>query len=335
MIDLNYNLLKDLYCVFSPSGSEKKMRRFIKRYIYDNVKGAIVEQDSAGNLYVTKGESESYPCLCAHMDQVQRLHPKDFCCIESDDVIFGYSPKTRQQCGLGADDKNGIFIALTCLQEYDVLKCAFFVGEEIGCVGSRAADVSFFDDCRFCAQIDRRGDCDMVTDISDVMCSEEFIKDADCETFGYRIHDGLMTDVDTLRNRGVKASCINMSCGYYEPHTNQEFTDKGDLYNCYVFVCHLIEDCTKVYTFETPAHKGNMYSWTDESWEYDECYEWCNTALRNKPSLTFEEFKDDVSGMYKSLSDKDLEKIYDWCKYDIDSNSDYDSSFMFGDCYEA
>ena len=80
-------------------------------------------------------------------------------------MIFGYSPKERKQCGLGADDKNGLFIALECLASYDAIKCAFFVGEEIGCKGSGAVDISFFDDCRYCIQIDRRGNSDMVTDI--------------------------------------------------------------------------------------------------------------------------------------------------------------------------
>ena len=121
MKELNFDLLKSLYCVFSPSDEEKRMRRFIKKHIKNNVPSAIVTQDEYGNIFVTKGEAESYPCLCAHMDQVQHLHPKDFVCVESKGVIFGYSPKVRKQCGLGADDKNGIFIALQCLERYDVL----------------------------------------------------------------------------------------------------------------------------------------------------------------------------------------------------------------------
>lgn len=225
MKELNFDLLKSLYCVFSPSDEEKRMRRFIKKHIKNTVPSAIVTQDEYGNLFVTKGEAESYPCLCAHMDQVQHLQPKDFVCVESQGVIFGYSPKVRKQCGLGADDKNGIFIALQCLERYDVLKCAFFVGEEIGCVGSSAADISFFSDCRFCAQIDRRGNSDMVTSISyDSICSEDFIKDADCTSYGYVVSTGFMTDVEALRRNGVTVSCINMSCGYYEPHTDHEFT---------------------------------------------------------------------------------------------------------------
>lgn len=294
------------------------MRRFIKRYVATNVPDAKVEQDTKGNLLITKGESASYPCLCAHMDQVQRFHPKDFCCVDSNGVIFGYSPKTRSQCGLGADDKNGLFIALTCLKEYDILKCAFFVGEEIGCVGSGDVDISFFDDCRFCVQIDRRGHSDMVTNISvNDICSEKFVMDAECEAWGYSVSSGLMTDVEELRQRGVLASCINLSCGYYEPHTDCEFTVKADVQKCYYFVCHIIEACVGDYTFVGNSVKDN-YGWKSyhryTGWKYDECMDFCCTTLEANPQMTQEEFIESAKGMFPSLKKPDLVEIYQTSK---------------------
>lgn len=315
--ELNFELLKSLYKVFSPSMNEKKMRRFIKRHVNNNISGVTIVQDVAGNLLITKGESDSYPCICAHMDQVQRLHPKDFTCVENDNVIFGYSPKERKQCGLGADDKNGLFIALECLASYDVIKCAFFVGEEIGCKGSGAVDVSFFDDCRYCIQVDRRGNSDMVTNIYSEMCSEEFIHDVDCFSHGYDISDGLMTDVAELRERGVEVSCINLSCGYYEPHTDYEFTSKSDLQKCYDFVCHIIENCTKKY--ECEYFRRSYYNFFGHSQEssnsqymqdlvHDEIYDY----LSFYEDAEFEEVLDDLS--YNGLADyvgyDDILKIY-------------------------
>lgn len=313
MKEMNLELLKALYAVHSPSMQEKKMRRFVKRFIHDNVQGADIKQDDSGNLFITKGEAERYPCLCAHMDQVQDFHPKDFTCIEDRGVIFGYSPNTHKQCGLGADDKNGIFVTLTCLQKYDVLKCAFFVGEEIGCVGSSAADVSFFDDCIFCAQIDRRGNSDMVTNISwQDLCSDFFVADANCTAWGYRISDGLSTDVAALRGNGVATSCINMSCGYYEPHTDREFTVIEDLRKCYAFVCHLIEDCTGDYSFKS-TERNTWDGWgryDAASWEYDECLDVCCDMLQNYPEMSWDEFSQLVCGNYKRLKEDDLKDIY-------------------------
>ena len=327
--ELNFELLKSLYKVFSPSMNEKKMRRFIKRHIYNNISGVTIVQDNAGNLLITKGESDSYPCICAHMDQVQRLHPKDFTCVENDDVIFGYSPKERKQCGLGADDKNGLFIALECLASYDVIKCAFFVGEEIGCKGSGAVDVSFFDDCRYCIQVDRRGNSDMVINIYSEMCSEEFIRDVDCFSHGYEISDGLMTDVAELRERGVEVSCINLSCGYYEPHTDCEFTSKSDLQKCYDFVCHIIENCTKKY--ECEYFRRSCYNFFGHSQEsnnsqymQDLIHDEINDYLSFYEDAEFEEVLDDLS--YNGLTDyvdyDDIVRIYDNVKAELEKEAE-------------
>ena len=115
-------LLKQLYSIHSPSGNEKKMRKFLKGWIKDNIPGATFTVDAMGNLYVCKGESETYPCIVSHIDQVQKTHSKDFQAVETKDIIFGFSIKNVQMEGLGADDKNGIWIALKCLQKYPALK---------------------------------------------------------------------------------------------------------------------------------------------------------------------------------------------------------------------
>lgn len=308
MTKLNYELLKDLYCIHSKSGSEKRMRRFIKKWIKNNVPEAGVTQDQTGNLYITKGDAGSYPCLCAHMDQVQDFHPLDFMCVETDEVIFGYSPKMRKQCGLGADDKNGLFIALSCLQEYDILKCAFFVGEEIGCVGSGKADMEFFKDCRFCVQIDRRDNGDMVTSISGQICSEDFIDAARAEEYGYAPSYGLMTDVEALHENGVGISCINLSCGYYAPHTDNEFTSKPDLEKCHAFVCHLIEDCTATYPFEY-AFTSRFSYWGMTSNE-DRLYDTVNDILSEEPEITFDDFYENYGRSYSSVAKKRQKEIF-------------------------
>lgn len=320
--ELNFELLKSLYKVFSPSMNEKKMRRFIKRHVNNNISGVTIVQDVAGNLLITKGESDSYPCICAHMDQVQRLHPKDFTCVENDNVIFGYSPKERKQCGLGADDKNGLFIALECLASYDAIKCAFFVGEEIGCKGSGAVDISFFDDCRYCIQVDRRGNSDMVTNIYSKMCSEEFIHDVDCFSHGYEISDGLMTDVAELRERGVEVSCINLSCGYYEPHTDYEFTSKSDLQKCYDFVCHIIENCTKKY--ECEYFGGSRYNFFGHSQE--------SSNSQYMQDLVHDEIRDYLS----FYEDAEFEEVLDALSYDgLTDYVDYDNIVRIYDNVKA
>ena len=56
-----------------------------------------------------------------------------------------------------------------------------------------------------------------------------------------------MTDILALKENGLGVSCINVSCGYYNAHSDEETTMKKDLLKCLIFIEHIIEDCTGVY----------------------------------------------------------------------------------------
>lgn len=253
-------LLKKLYTIHSKSNKEDKMLEFLVEWLFKNLpEDTQVEMDKKCNLYVKKGVSETYPCVVAHVDQVQTLHSDDFEAVETNDIIFGWSRKNKRKEGLGADDKNGVWVALKCLLKYDAIKAAFFVGEEIGCIGSSAADMDFFKDCRFVLQCDRRGYNDLITEASCCeLCSKDFVNAIHASWFGYSEAHGMMTDVMTLKENGLEVSCVNISCGYYEPHTDDEFTIKDDLLNCLYFVEHIIETCTDVYP-HTYVYKPYSY----------------------------------------------------------------------------
>ena len=146
--------------------------------------------------------------------------------------------------------------------------------------------MDFFNDCRFVIQPDRRGNTDVITQIGFMdICSDGFIKDTTPEKFGYIPTDGMMTDVEQLKENGLNVSCINVSCGYYEPHTDNEFTDKNDLMKCLVFIEHIITSCTKVYPHEPGQMKG--YDCQLVWWEqYEEMYELVKDSLISDPTLT-------------------------------------------------
>ncbi len=325
-------LLKQLYKIHSPSGKEKKLTQFIKQYIKANMPKVTIVTDKIGNMYITKGQNETYPCIVAHLDQVQRIHSKDFTAIETEEIIFGYSPSNRQYEGLGADDKNGIWIALKCLEKYDCLKIAFFVQEEVGCIGSSQADLSFFDNCRYIIQPDRRGHNDLVTSICWMpLCSKDFIKDIKPHKFNYIETEGMTTDVGELKSRGLEISCINLSCGYYEPHTDQEFTVKKDILNCLAFVEQIIEKSQKVY-FHTSEdyHKDEIY----DDQRYEEIEDLTQVIIDEtfiNPDVTSEELWRQYHNQFKRLEESDFEEILDTINQQYYEIDDYQKMADFTD----
>lgn len=310
---MNMKLLKQLFKIYSPSGKEGYMTKFIKGFC-KRIPDAKFEKDQVGNIYITRGESETYPCIVAHLDQVQKIHSKDFKAYETDAIIFGYSVKHKRFEGLGADDKNGIWIALKCLESYDCIKIAFFVGEEIGCVGSSKANMEFFNDVRFVIEPDRRERNDLITSISGMeLCSEEFINDTGYARFGYKPTDGLMTDVMELKERGLGVSSINLSCGYYSPHTGNEFVVKKDLLNCLNFVRHIIETCTKIYHHTCEDWYGrSRFGKEYEYWEqYNEVSIIIDDVVNRYPGVTAEMLKERYGYYYDLLEISDFEEILD------------------------
>ena len=313
-------LLKQLYKIHSPSGNERVMKKFIRKYVWKHIPDVKIETDRKGNLYLIKGVAETYPCIVAHLDQVQREHSKDFIPVETKELIFGYSPRNRKQEGLGADDKNGIWIALKCLKKCKALKIALFVEEETGCRGSNEADMDFFKDCRFVIQPDRRGYKDLITTIGWTdLCSDDFLKTIGYEKFGYQETDGMMTDILTLKENGLGISCINLSCGYYEAHTDREFTVKKDLLNCLKLAGHIIENCTGVYPHSCSCDatiynmyrendKGNVSFWWEE--EYEEAVNEIFSMLDVDDTLSVDDLKYMYGFYFPHLKREDYERIY-------------------------
>ena len=301
---LDWRLLKKLYAIHSPSGKEDKMIKFLISYIKSLPGDIKLGKDSFGNIYAWKGESKAYPCIVAHLDQVQRIHSKDFKAIETRDIIFGYSPSNNNIEGIGGDDNNGILMALEALKKYDCLKVVFFKEEETGCRGSQNCMMSFFDDCRFVIQCDRKGNSDFITSIGCTdLCSEKFIQDVDPEKWGYKEEQGMMTDVETLKENGLSVSAVNISCGYWNPHTDEEVSVKRDIEKCWKLVQHIIEDCTEVYPHE--VGENGYYGYYDE-WELEsEIYDF----LQQDPTLTSADLYDMYSTNFPKLKMEDFERI--------------------------
>ena len=236
-------LLKTLYGINSKSGKEARIKEFVCSYL--NGKGVDISEDYFGNLFITKGQSREYPCIVAHLDEVHDVE-KTTLVVEGENIYA--TDAQGANVGCGADDKNGVWMALKLLETKDVLKVALFVheeklNEEAGCRGSRACDLSWFDDTMCLLQCDRRGATDVVSvgkgEIA--LCEEGFIPYEILDRYGYSYTDGGRTDVVALRERGLKKNCCNISCGYYNAHKENEYTNFPQLCNALDFVSNVVD----------------------------------------------------------------------------------------------
>lgn len=211
--------------------------------------------DKAGNLYAIKGVATTYPCAVAHMDTVHKIEKGGILPVEVNGKIIGINPLDMEQTGIGGDDKCGIWAALHCLRVSPAAKVAFFVDEEGGCLGSGNCDMTFFKDCRFILQADRRGNSDFVTEIAgEALSSGEFLLAVApiLKRYGYKRSMGLMTDVMELRDNQVGISAANMSAGYYNPHMKCEHIDLLDLENVCALMDTIFREVIEVYPFICP-----------------------------------------------------------------------------------
>jgi len=233
-----------------------------------------------GNIYITKGITNNYPCVIAHMDTVHEI-VEDLTVIEINGNLTAINSYTMEQTGIGGDDKVGIFIALQCLEMFDNIKIAFFVNEEVGCEGSYNADFNFFEDCNFVLQCDRKGNSDFVTNACGIeLSSNKFQMDISSILFkyGYKITNGLTTDVMALKEMGIGCSAANVSCGYYNPHCFNEFVNIKDVQKCLYLIQNIIYELGEV--SYPHLHKQVGYNYQN----YPEVQEYCNDCWAEVPN---------------------------------------------------
>ena len=239
-------LLKQLYSIHVPTFREWPLICFICEYISQHVPDAEVKMDGWGNLYIKKGKGDGYPTLACHLDQVQTIHSNDFCVKEEDDKLYGWSETNQQREGLGADDKNGIWICLRCLEECPRLKVFMAVGEEKGCIGSNRADMSFFKDSLYVLEPDCKGGEEIHTNLRGIPCASlEFEKTLQVEQHGYVITEGKGSDILALTLNNIGVSCANIPAGHYQPHKDDEYTVIAELEKCLSFVNSTINTLDK------------------------------------------------------------------------------------------
>lgn len=245
----NITFLKEVLSVPTKTYQEHRMVEFLVKWLTENNIDHYV--DDKMNVYATKQETSEvpedfyFPCVISHTDTVHN--------IDTINVKEEQLPNAQREIklslrayndlgnptGIGGDDKAGVFACLTLLKELPYLKAAFFVSEETGCHGSKAADSEFFENVGYGIQFDAPENW-MITE----ECFGQKLFDRETEFFNkidkvltegmvnedmkYMIHP--YTDVYALRGK-FDFSCINFSIGYYNYHTKNEYVVIEDVFN--------------------------------------------------------------------------------------------------------
>ena len=206
--EANLNLyLKYKYIWEQLDNTMDSLFAYIQRY-------PLIEMDSYGNITVSNTKEKNIPAFCCHLDTVHSKEPE----LELVHDILLIS--TNDQ-GVGGDDKCGIVACLELLQHVPC-KCIFFRDEERGCQGSHDFNAKSLSDNLFCIEIDRRNSSDLIFEGSNgMMCSKEFQERVQKFFPHGKPTRGSLTDVCVLGEAGI--NMMNLSAGYYKPHTAKEY----------------------------------------------------------------------------------------------------------------
>lgn len=186
-----------------------------------------LEMDKFGNYFFKIGNSRTV--FASHFDTACKEYQKVTHVVENNIV------KTDGKTILGADDKAGVTLMLWLIKNNVPGLYYFFIGEEVGCIGSSKASIlPTFQEYDRIISFDRRGTESVITHQSYTRtCSDEFATalSKQLNQYGdlkYDIDDtGVYTD--SAEFTSVIPECTNISVGYYNEHTTRESQDLNHL----------------------------------------------------------------------------------------------------------
>lgn len=200
--------------------------------------------------------------LVAHLDTVHKKTVANVWIDYTQNII-------KSDEGIGGDDRCGVYAILNILKKSTQRPFILFTtNEEIGGVGVAKFCKDYAKkglDVNCMIEIDRRGHNDVVRyDDDNDSLIDIFTKDLD-----YKESQGSYTDICTLAEEfGV--SGVNLSSGYYNAHTLQEYVVLSDLEHTIDRVIIFIQNpayWSKKHVFESVPYDYNGFGYN--SWWYD------------------------------------------------------------------
>lgn len=246
-----------------PHGTESGLIRYLPKGY---------QEDGLGNFYLKVGDSTTmFTChldtACSYQSRVKHIDEGNFI-------------KTDGSTILGADDKAGMVVMLYMIEKQIPGLYYFFIGEEVGCIGSGRlskawTDYDFSNYITKVVSFDRRGTDSVITEqMFGTSCSDEF-----AEELSFRLNSvnnsftftpdptGIYTDSAEFMD--LVPECTNISVGYYNEHTCGEMQDMDFLRKLCKAVCDI--DWETLPVVRDPKDISDWDDWggisdTDHTW---------------------------------------------------------------------
>ncbi len=234
-----------------PYGFEDNFVNDIMSFIFPDG----IQKDKWGNYFLQIGKSRTI--FASHLDTVS----KDY--IPVVHKFDGNFIKTDGGTTLGADDKAGVTVMLWMIENKIPGTYYFFIGEEVGCIGSGNAAMygEFKGNYDRIISFDRRGTDSVITyQSSSRCCSDDFAnelcKQLNKSFMSYKKDTGGVY-TDSAEFTHLIPECTNISVGYYKEHTTNEHQDIQHLIN-------LADACLKVDWENLPTKRdASVKEWND------------------------------------------------------------------------
>ena len=194
----------------------KKSQEELKQFVIDELSNSYSDVVVGDGYVLAKGD---FPVLLtAHLDTVHENLPSQF--IYDKKLGAVSSPE-----GIGGDDRCGVYMILEIIKKY---KCSviFFEDEELGEIGAKkfvktkdAENLSY----NYILELDRKNSNDAVF----YGCKNQSFIDFITKKF-FKFNTGTASDISIIAPF-FNCGAVNLSCGYYNMHTTEEYVLLKDM----------------------------------------------------------------------------------------------------------
>lgn len=217
----------------------------LKKYVAEELAKTYTDVRNESGFVFAKGD---FPVLLiAHLDTVHKALP--------DKVVYDMETLTiSSPDGIGGDDRCGVYMIFEIIKKH---KCSvlFCEDEEIGTVGAEKfvhskvwGDLEF----NYIIEFDRKGSNDAVFYDCDNPEFKRFIT----KEF-YEVAYGSFTDISVVAP-ALGCAAVNLSCGYYNAHTTDEYVVYPEMMESIEAACNIIENTTEDDKFEYIESKDSF-----------------------------------------------------------------------------